>query len=68
MVIGGYRIIGNAAPVSRREREGVTFKQRFLRRKGPSSEVARVMKKVNYDAMQILQVTVEFKRRRDNGI
>ena len=39
-----------------------------FRRKDPSSEVAGGMKKANYDGMQILQVTVEFKRRRDNGI
>ena len=39
-----------------------------FRRKDPSSEVAGGMKKAEYDAMQILQVTVEFKRRRDNGI
>ena len=39
-----------------------------FRRKDPSSEVAGGMKKAEYDAMQILQVTVEFKRRRNNGI
>ena len=39
-----------------------------FRRKDPSSEVVGGMKKANDDGMQILQVTVEFKRRRNNGI
>ena len=39
-----------------------------FRRKDPSSEVVGGMKKANDDGMQILQVTVEFKRRKGNGI